>query len=143
VADLPRDERGSDLTGDRSELSARASQFLHSGQAVKTDFHSLPPPSAATSRTNKELRITRITKFASDCTPAFKDVPEPQPAAGEVRIGVKAIGLNRAETAEPPRPMPLSPIGDFCIKVRTTTRSQNGDVMQVLVSDLIVQRRDG
>jgi hypothetical protein len=37
--------------------------------------------------------------------------------------------------------MPLSPIGDFCIKVRTTTRSQNGDVMQVLVSDLIVQRR--
>ena len=87
--------------------------------------------------------MAHIVKFASDGTPEvleFKDVPEPQPAAGEVRIGVK----RSASTArKAPSPMPLVPFGDFCIKVRSTTRSQNGEVMQVLVSDLIVQRRDG
>ena len=69
---------------------------------MKEDFHSLSPPSAATSRTNKELPVAHVVKFASDGTPdvlEFKDVPEPQPAAGEVNIRVKAIGLNRAEAA--------------------------------------------
>jgi hypothetical protein len=71
---------------------------------VKKDFHSLPPPSAATSRTRREPPMAHIVEFASDGTPEaleFKDVPDPQPAAGEVRIGVNAIGLNRAESAEP------------------------------------------
>jgi NADPH:quinone reductase-like Zn-dependent oxidoreductase len=48
--------------------------------------------------------MAHIVEFASDGTPEaleFKDVPDPQPAAGEVRIGVNAIGLNRAESAEP------------------------------------------
>jgi NADPH:quinone reductase-like Zn-dependent oxidoreductase len=47
--------------------------------------------------------MAHIVEFASDGTPEaleFKDVPEPQPAAGEVGIRVKAIGLNRAESAE-------------------------------------------
>jgi hypothetical protein len=86
--------------------------------------------------------MAHIVKFASDGTPEvleFKDVPEPQPAAGEVRIASR----RSASTArKAPSPMPLVPFGDFCIKVRSTTRSQNGQVMQVLVSDLIVQRRD-
>ena len=46
--------------------------------------------------------MAHVVKFASDGTPdvlEFKDVPEPQPAAGEVNIRVKAIGLNRVEAA--------------------------------------------
>jgi NADPH:quinone reductase-like Zn-dependent oxidoreductase len=45
--------------------------------------------------------MARIVEFASFGAPEvleFKDVPDPQPAAGEVRIRVKAIGLNRAES---------------------------------------------
>jgi NADPH:quinone reductase-like Zn-dependent oxidoreductase len=45
--------------------------------------------------------MARIVEFASYGAPEvleFKDVPDPQPAAGEVRIRVKAIGLNRAES---------------------------------------------
>ena len=48
--------------------------------------------------------MAHIVGFASDGSPEaleFKDVPDPQLAAGEVRIGVNAIGLNRAESAEP------------------------------------------
>ena len=48
--------------------------------------------------------MAHIVKFASYGTPKvleFKDVPDPQPAAGEVRIRVNAIGLNRAESDEP------------------------------------------
>ena len=46
--------------------------------------------------------MAHVVKFASDGTPEvleFKDVPEPQPAAGEVNVRVKAIGLNRAKAA--------------------------------------------
>ena len=45
--------------------------------------------------------MARIVEFASFGAPEvleFKDVPDPQPAAGEVRIRVEAIGLNRAES---------------------------------------------
>src|SRR5467141_1374991 len=45
--------------------------------------------------------MARIVEFASYGAPEvleFKDVPDPQPAAGEVRIRVEAIGLNRAES---------------------------------------------
>jgi NADPH:quinone reductase-like Zn-dependent oxidoreductase len=45
--------------------------------------------------------MSRIVEFASFGAPEvlkFKDVPDSQPAAGEVRIRVKAIGLNRAES---------------------------------------------
>jgi NADPH:quinone reductase-like Zn-dependent oxidoreductase len=45
--------------------------------------------------------MSRIVEFASFGAPEvleFKDVPDPQPAAGEVRLRVKAIGLNRAES---------------------------------------------
>ena len=45
--------------------------------------------------------MARIVEFASFGAPEvleFKDVPDPQPAAGEVRLRVKAIGLNRAES---------------------------------------------
>jgi len=45
--------------------------------------------------------MARIVEFASYGAPEvleFKDVPDPQPAAGEVRIRVKAIGVNRAES---------------------------------------------
>ena len=45
--------------------------------------------------------MPRIVEFASYGAPEvlkFKNVPDPQPAAGEVRIRVKAIGLNRAES---------------------------------------------
>ena len=48
--------------------------------------------------------MAHIVKFASDGTPEvleLKEVPEPRPAAGEVHIRVKAIGLNHAESAEP------------------------------------------
>jgi NADPH:quinone reductase-like Zn-dependent oxidoreductase len=45
--------------------------------------------------------MSRIVEFTSYGPPEvlkFKDVADPQPAAGEVRIRVKAIGLNRAES---------------------------------------------
>jgi NADPH:quinone reductase-like Zn-dependent oxidoreductase len=45
--------------------------------------------------------MPRIVEFASFGTPEvlkFKEVSDPRPAAGEVRIRVKAIGLNRAES---------------------------------------------
>jgi NADPH:quinone reductase-like Zn-dependent oxidoreductase len=45
--------------------------------------------------------MSRIVEFASYGAPEvlkFKDVPDPRPAAGEIRIRVKAIGLNRAES---------------------------------------------
>ena len=45
--------------------------------------------------------MSRIVEFASFGAPEFlkfKEVSDPQPAAGEVRISVKAIGLNRAES---------------------------------------------
>ena len=45
--------------------------------------------------------MSRIVEFASFGAPEvleFKDVSDPQPAEGEVRIRVKAIGLNRAES---------------------------------------------
>ena len=44
--------------------------------------------------------MSRIVEFASFGAPEvlkFKEVSDPRPAAGEVRIRVKAIGLNRAE----------------------------------------------
>ena len=45
--------------------------------------------------------MSRIVEFASFGAPGvlkFKDVSDPRPAAGEVRIRVKALGLNRAES---------------------------------------------
>jgi NADPH:quinone reductase-like Zn-dependent oxidoreductase len=45
--------------------------------------------------------MSRIVEFASFGAPEvleFKDVSDAQPAAGEVRIRVKALGLNRAES---------------------------------------------
>src|SRR6201997_2125083 len=45
--------------------------------------------------------MARIVEFASFGAPEvleFKEVSDPQPAAGEGRIRVKAIGLNRAES---------------------------------------------
>jgi NADPH:quinone reductase-like Zn-dependent oxidoreductase len=43
-------------------------------------------------------RIVEFTSYGAPEVLKFKDVPGPQPAAGEVRINVKAIGLNRAES---------------------------------------------
>ena len=43
-------------------------------------------------------RIVEFTSYGAPEVLKFKDVPDPQPAAGEVRIRVKAIGLNRAES---------------------------------------------
>ena len=43
-------------------------------------------------------RIVEFTAYGAPDVLKFKDVPDPQPAAGEVRIRVKAIGLNRAES---------------------------------------------
>lgn len=43
-------------------------------------------------------RIVEFTSYGAPEVLKFKDVPDPQPAAGEVRINVKAIGLNRAES---------------------------------------------
>jgi NADPH:quinone reductase-like Zn-dependent oxidoreductase len=43
-------------------------------------------------------RIVEFTSYGAPEVLTFKDVPDPQPAAGEVRIRVKAIGLNRAES---------------------------------------------
>ena len=86
--------------------------------------------------------MAHIVKFASDGTPEvleFKDVPEPRPTAAR---SASASRRSASTARKAPSPMPLVPFGDFCIKVRSTTRSQNGEVMQVLVSDLIVQRRD-
>ena len=45
--------------------------------------------------------MSRIVEFASFGAPEvlkFKEVSDPRPAAGEVLIRVKAIGLNRAES---------------------------------------------
>jgi NADPH:quinone reductase-like Zn-dependent oxidoreductase len=45
--------------------------------------------------------MSRVVEFTSYGPPevlTFKEVPDPQPARGEVRIRVKAIGLNRAES---------------------------------------------
>jgi NADPH:quinone reductase-like Zn-dependent oxidoreductase len=43
-------------------------------------------------------RIVEFTTYGAPEVLTFKDVPDPQPAAGEIRIRVKAIGLNRAES---------------------------------------------
>jgi len=43
-------------------------------------------------------RIVEFTSYGAPEVLKFKNVPDPQPAAGEVRIRVKAIGLNRAES---------------------------------------------
>jgi NADPH:quinone reductase-like Zn-dependent oxidoreductase len=45
--------------------------------------------------------MSRIVEFAAYGPPEvlhFKQIPDPVPAAGEIRIRVKAIGLNRAES---------------------------------------------
>src|ERR1019366_9908063 len=49
----------------------------------------------------REPRMSRIVEFTSYGGPEvlkFKDIPDPKPAANEMRIRVKAIGLNRAES---------------------------------------------
>lgn len=43
-------------------------------------------------------RIVEFTSYGAPEVLKFKDVPDPKPAAGEIRIRVKAIGLNRAES---------------------------------------------
>lgn len=43
-------------------------------------------------------RIVEFTSYGAPEVLKFKDIPDPQPAANEVRIRVKAIGLNRAES---------------------------------------------
>jgi NADPH:quinone reductase-like Zn-dependent oxidoreductase len=43
-------------------------------------------------------RIVEFTTYGAPEVLTFKEVSEPQPAAGEIRIRVKAIGLNRAES---------------------------------------------
>ena len=86
--------------------------------------------------------MAHIVKFASDGTP---EVLEFKDSLSRSLLPARSASASRrsASTArKAPSPMPLVPFGDFCIKVRSTTRSQNGEVMQVLVSDLIVQRRD-
>ena len=45
--------------------------------------------------------MSRIVEFTSYGPPEvlkFKEVPDPQPAADEIVLRVKAIGLNRAES---------------------------------------------
>jgi NADPH:quinone reductase-like Zn-dependent oxidoreductase len=52
-------------------------------------------------QTNTKPVMSRIVEFASFGAPEvlkFKEVSDLRPAAGEVRIRVKAIGLNRAES---------------------------------------------
>ena len=43
-------------------------------------------------------RIVEFTSFGAPEVLEFKDVCDAEPAAGEVRIRVKALGLNRAES---------------------------------------------
>jgi NADPH:quinone reductase-like Zn-dependent oxidoreductase len=43
-------------------------------------------------------RIVEFTTYGAPEVLTFKRVPDPQPAAGEIRVRVKAIGLNRAES---------------------------------------------
>jgi NADPH:quinone reductase-like Zn-dependent oxidoreductase len=43
-------------------------------------------------------RIVEFTTYGAPEVLTFKEVPDPQPAVGEIRIRVKAIGLNRAES---------------------------------------------
>jgi NADPH:quinone reductase-like Zn-dependent oxidoreductase len=43
-------------------------------------------------------RIVEFTSYGGPEVLTFNDVPDPLPGAGEVRIRVKAIGLNRAES---------------------------------------------
>ena len=50
--------------------------------------------------------MAHIVGFQSDGAPEaleFKDVPHPQPATGEVRIGVNAIGLTARKAPSPMR----------------------------------------
>jgi len=43
-------------------------------------------------------RIVEFTSYGAPEVLTFRDVPDPQPALGEVRMRVKAVGLNRAES---------------------------------------------
>jgi NADPH:quinone reductase-like Zn-dependent oxidoreductase len=43
-------------------------------------------------------RIVEFTSYGGPEVLKFKDIPDPKPAANEIRIRVKAIGLNRAES---------------------------------------------
>jgi NADPH:quinone reductase-like Zn-dependent oxidoreductase len=43
-------------------------------------------------------RIVEFTSYGAPEVLKFRDIPDPEPAAGEIRIRVKAIGLNRAES---------------------------------------------
>jgi NADPH:quinone reductase-like Zn-dependent oxidoreductase len=43
-------------------------------------------------------RIVEFTSYGPPDVLTFKEVPDPQPSAGELSIRVKAIGLNRAES---------------------------------------------
>jgi NADPH:quinone reductase-like Zn-dependent oxidoreductase len=43
-------------------------------------------------------RIVEFTSYGAPEVLKFKDIPDPRPAAGEITIRVKAIGLNRAES---------------------------------------------
>jgi NADPH:quinone reductase-like Zn-dependent oxidoreductase len=43
-------------------------------------------------------RIVEFTAYGPPEVLAFREIPDPPPPAGEVRIRVRAIGLNRAES---------------------------------------------
>jgi NADPH:quinone reductase-like Zn-dependent oxidoreductase len=43
-------------------------------------------------------RIVEFTAYGAPEVLTFRDVPDPRPAGGEIRMRVKAIGLNRAES---------------------------------------------
>jgi NADPH:quinone reductase-like Zn-dependent oxidoreductase len=43
-------------------------------------------------------RIVEFTAYGAPEVLTFRDIPDPAPAAGEIRMRVKAIGLNRAES---------------------------------------------
>ena len=55
-------------------------------------------------------RIVEFTSYGAPEVIKFKDVPDPHPAAGEVRINVKAIGLTLYPAQEEASRSTSSPI---------------------------------
>jgi NADPH2:quinone reductase len=60
------------------------------------------------------MKAIRVHEFGGPQALVLEEVPEPEPAAGQVRVGVKAIGVNPVETylrsgSNPALPRPYTP----------------------------------
>jgi NADPH:quinone reductase-like Zn-dependent oxidoreductase len=64
---------------------------------VSTGIASFPHPTASKKRDMPNVRIVRFHRTGGPEVLQLDEFPLPEPAAGEVRLRVKAIGLNRAE----------------------------------------------